>query len=424
MRITNILNSSRELDENGYLLVRDCLLLHDGVMEYLGSELIGGADDNTIDGVKIDPEKRYRLNISAEELEKAMDSFRLIPIVNGHVFLGKDGENARDFQEGSVGENIRIVREIDEDGQPKNFLKATLKFTNPDTVALIESGEKTELSTSYSNELVRGSGDVDFEVVDIRANHLALVKNGRAGRKVRVANCEVGETNEVGETGETGEAKETGKTKENELTLTNNEETMGRRTKNAEIKPIEESNEPRGVMEEIRALLSNHLGEDLLASVMDEIGKIMESSARDHRDEDRDEVLDEENGDCVVRNRCANGETPAPEETEEKPADEEKTPFNIDGMYNVLRAKLENENKAIVKAYNEVKGLTGDFNFYGMNEMDIYRYALKNENIPLRGEETLGELKAMFRVYNGFCSKMTGGSSESKSSFKSPDFYL
>lgn len=73
--------TNREIDENGYLTVYNCPLLHSGIMEYLGSELIeGNEDSNQIDGITIDPYRVYKLNIADSELERSLDSFRLIAI--------------------------------------------------------------------------------------------------------------------------------------------------------------------------------------------------------------------------------------------------------------------------------------------------------------------------------------------------------
>lgn len=64
--------TNRETDENVYLTVHNCLLLHSGIMEYLGSELIEGNDGSKIiDGTTIDPNKVYKLNIADSELERS-----------------------------------------------------------------------------------------------------------------------------------------------------------------------------------------------------------------------------------------------------------------------------------------------------------------------------------------------------------------
>lgn len=379
----NFRQSNREIDENGYLTVHDCLLLRNGIMEYSGEELINGSGSDVIDGVTINPKKIYRLNITTAELEKAKDSFKLAPIVNGHTFLGKDGENPKDFQEGAVGENLTIVKEIDEDGTEKDFLKANLKFTNPDTIELITNGEKQELSTSYTNDLKRSNNeDYDFEVINIVGNHLALVNKGRAGSKVRVANNnEITNNSEAkmkklkNEMVEEVKEKET-ETKKEEL---ENEE-------NKEEKELEVKNEAhidkRKLIDEIGGILKDKLDEELWRTVIKKVEKIAYSGSE--------------------RTEADNAEE---DKKEEKATNEKSKACNElnslkEAMYDEIKARLENENKNLVKAYNEVKTKTGDFNFYGLSEADVYRKGFENSNIQLSGNETLGELKAMFRVYN------------------------
>ena len=145
-RFNNAL-SERHYDENGYLFVERSPILKAGVMEYLGSELLPEGR-STVDGVQIDPQKIYRVNVSLNELKKAKDTFKLAPITDGHIWLGDDGADAKNYQEGTVGENLYI-----EDG----FLYAPLSFTGKAIVEKIKNHKKEELSTSYQNKLVRST---------------------------------------------------------------------------------------------------------------------------------------------------------------------------------------------------------------------------------------------------------------------------
>lgn len=389
--------SNRELDENGYLTVHNCFLLHDGIMEYSGAELISGyGGEVVIDGVKIDPNKIYKLNISTDELNRAKDSFKLIPIVNNHTFLGIDGENAKDYQEGSVGENLEIINDVDEDGVNKNFLIGTLKFTNPDTIKLIQDGEKEELSTSYSNDLqASDNDDYDFNVVNIVANHIALVNKGRAGSKVRVSNNENNIINKQKEV--TMRKTKTNSVTENDVTLREATEVLEEETKYHEKHPVDEDSEraetdnetvdKRKLIDEIGGILKDKIDEELWRTVIKKAEKLAYSGSE--RSESDNEMKEDK------------------EEKEDKT--DNKTCNSIDVLKEQIRkeikAEIENENKNILKAYNEVKKRIGDFNFLGMNEQDIYRTALRNSNIDLSGKETLGELKAMYKVYNSIADK-------------------
>ena len=148
-RITNA-NQHRHKDENGYITVDESPILKAGVLEYYGSELTDGSDTSEIDGKKVDPDKVYRVYVSEEELQKGADTFKLLPIVNGHEWLGQDGEDAREYQEGSTGEDVVV-----KDG----FLFVPLKFTGTGIIEDLESGDKEELSASYTNLLTWAEND-------------------------------------------------------------------------------------------------------------------------------------------------------------------------------------------------------------------------------------------------------------------------
>jgi len=87
----------RHVDENGYITVDTSPVLKAGVLEYYGSELIDGSEDedDVIDGVKIDPDKVYKVYVSPEELDKGKNSFKLLPLVDGHQWLGAEGADAK-----------------------------------------------------------------------------------------------------------------------------------------------------------------------------------------------------------------------------------------------------------------------------------------------------------------------------------------
>ena len=399
MKTTNtILKNKREIDENGFLTAYDCLLLHDGIMEYRGYELIEGCNTDNIDGVNIEHDKIYKLNISKEELIKSKDTFKLIPVVNGHTFLGKEGENAKEYQEGCIGENIEVVEVKDDDGIIKNFLKATIKFTNPETVKLIETGEKEELSTSYSNDLIKSKNEnYDFEVINITANHVALVDKGRAGSKVKVSN----NLNK--------ELKMRKKIINEEVSLKEATEVLEEETKYHKEHPISEKSEKAenneaGLINEITEILKNKIDPVLLEEIITKIKNLMP--------EEQEESTDSSNESTDSSN----------ESTDEK----KDICNNSDLIYQEIKTKLENENRNILKAFNEVRPLTGDFNFFGMTEKDIYIKAFKDTDIDIKGDETVKELKAMFRVYNCCKKQMYNNNQiniETKTTINVPDCY-
>lgn len=176
-QVSNAL-SMRHKDDNGFMMVDESPILRTGILEYYGSELLPEGETE-VDGVKIDKNKIYKVFISPEELEKAKDSFKLLPITNDHTWMGTEGEDPKKYQEGSTGENITIKN---------GMLYAPLKFTGKKIIKSIENG-KEELSSSYYNRFVKSdAADHDFDARDIKGNHLALVDKGRCGSKVRVLN--------------------------------------------------------------------------------------------------------------------------------------------------------------------------------------------------------------------------------------------
>ena len=171
--------SHRHIDDNGYIFVDESPVLKAGVLEYYGQELIDGGSPE-VDGIKIDPEKVYKVYVPEEELEKSVETFNLLPITNGHQWLGIEGADAKEYQEGSTGESAVVKN---------GAIYVPLKFTGDEIIKDLKSGTKEELSASYVNKLSKSdNSDYDFIATDIKGNHIALVEKGRCGSDVRVLN--------------------------------------------------------------------------------------------------------------------------------------------------------------------------------------------------------------------------------------------
>ena len=74
-KIVNAL-SERHKDENGYLYVDRSPILRAGILEYYGSELLPEGKDE-VDGVKVDPDKVYKVFIPEEEIRKGAETFKI-----------------------------------------------------------------------------------------------------------------------------------------------------------------------------------------------------------------------------------------------------------------------------------------------------------------------------------------------------------
>lgn len=168
--------SKRQTDVNGYLLVRDNPITKVGVFPYLGREI--GAPD---------PDRIYQVYRSEEELEKpeTIASANLVPWIDEHEFLGKDGTAPeKKGVQGTTGETARF-----EYPYLRNSIRAYSDFMKN----LIDRG-KVELSPSYRCRYEFSEGVFDgkrYDAIqrDIRFNHLASVKEGRTGPDVAVQDC-------------------------------------------------------------------------------------------------------------------------------------------------------------------------------------------------------------------------------------------
>ncbi|WMD23310.1 DUF2213 domain-containing protein [Achromobacter seleniivolatilans] len=168
--------SNRQTDVNGYLLVRDNPITKVGVFPYLGSEI--GAPE---------PDRIYQVYRPQEELEKpeTIASANLVPWIDEHEFLGKDGTPAeKKGVQGTTGETARFEYP---------YLRNSVKVYSEFMKNLIDRG-KVELSPSYRcrYEFTEGAFDgKKYHAIqrDLRFNHLATVKEGRTGPDLAVQDC-------------------------------------------------------------------------------------------------------------------------------------------------------------------------------------------------------------------------------------------
>ena len=163
--------SARKMDVNGWMYIANNPISKEGVFDYLGSEI--GAPE---------PDKFYKVYRPGDELQKAADSFNLIPIIDDHELLGAAGTSTDERPPaGFVGSNVHF---------DAPYLVGDIKITSPTLLNKIKGG-KVELSPAYfcDWEPLQGTFDgLDYDYVQrIKAgNHLALVDVGRTGADVAV----------------------------------------------------------------------------------------------------------------------------------------------------------------------------------------------------------------------------------------------
>lgn len=161
---------------DGYLVV-DARLARTGLQKYLGSEV--GKPDQAIVTV-------YR---SADEVfhKDSMASFAHRPVTNDHPADAVTADNWKTHAVGSTSDEIK------RDG---DFVRVPLMVSDAATIRAVESG-KRELSAGYTCELkwepgVTADGQTyDAIQTNIRANHVAIVTAGRAGKDCRIGDAAV-----------------------------------------------------------------------------------------------------------------------------------------------------------------------------------------------------------------------------------------
>lgn len=401
--------SHRKTDENGYLFVDQSPILKAGILEYYGSELIDGGDDDTIKGRKIDPKRIYRVYIPREELVKSADSFKLLPITNDHQWLGREGADAREYQEGTSGDTVTVKGDM---------LYVPLKFTGDEIIEDLESGDKEELSASYTNELSWADNpDYDFVASDIKGNHIALVEKGRCGSDVRVLNQAM-EFKHMKKTKVSNElkliidgkevdleqffkqeAKEDAHTDTDAIKDAENEDVV--ETEKDEIVTDNEDTDKRALIDEIGGILKDKgLDDEIIRTVIGKAEKLAydgsEASEADNELPDEDdknaplvELEEADDDEEKLDNGCKS------KNEDEIDPDEKRDDFTA----KVANAMAKRDNN-MRRAYNAAAEVLGEFNPFGMTERDMLVRALNHAGVSDINKASTRELYAMLKVAN------------------------
>jgi hypothetical protein len=172
--------TKRKFDSNGWYEIKRNPISRVGVYDYLGIEI--GAPD---------PHKIYKVRRSTNELssKSCLDSFKMIPIVDKHDMIGpnKGSMSAEDKGIGGVtGQEI-----IFDDG----YMLANIKVYSDKMADQVNAGIN-ELSCGYSCDYVARPGTdfgqaYDYDQINIRGNHVAVVEQGRMGKSVKVLDQQI-----------------------------------------------------------------------------------------------------------------------------------------------------------------------------------------------------------------------------------------
>ena len=405
--------SHRHLDENGYLFVDESPVLKAGILEYYGQELIDGGSAE-VDGIKIEPDKVYKVFIPVGELEKGVSSFALLPVTNDHQWLGIEGEDARDYQEGSTGENAVVKNEA---------IYVPLKFTGDGIIDDLNNHRKEELSASYTNKLSKSDNpEYDFIATDIKGNHIALVEKGRCGPDVRVLNHDM----EKNKMKSKNEVKLVIDGKEIDLDkFFSQEETEDAHEGTGSIVDTDnEDVDKRKQIDEIGGILKDKIDEELWRTIIKKVEDVAynPSTASKTDNEDKRKEIDEVGGflkdkglsDEDIRFVIGKMEKDAYEPSETSRSDNEeaasedknKSENNVasfDRMYakisNALKKQEAEKAFGLKKAYNAASSIMGDFNPYGLTEREMLVKALNHQGVET-DKESVAELYAMLKVCN------------------------
>lgn len=170
--------SVRTVDKSGFLHVGLSPFTKEQVVEYWGREIPGW------EGLGLEPEKTYKLYRPAEELSKpeTIQSINGIPVQFRHHDDMADAP-AKATRVGSTG---------DQGVWKAPYLMNSLHIFDDFAKKAIEDESMRELSLSYWYTPDMTSGEWNGESYDgimrgIRANHVALVEEGRAGHDVLVS---------------------------------------------------------------------------------------------------------------------------------------------------------------------------------------------------------------------------------------------
>ena len=166
-----VMDSAREFSRFGRMRVRDNRITTAMVNEYFGYEL---KDLPNYASLGLEPERKYRLLRCPDELAKAVESFKGVPLLEGHV--ADSAENPRKQERcGVVCDDVRF---------DYPHLIGSLVLWDNDAIAGVETEEQRQLSSSYGYTLDMTPGEFEGEPYDgvmrnIVGNHVAIVRVGR-----------------------------------------------------------------------------------------------------------------------------------------------------------------------------------------------------------------------------------------------------
>jgi uncharacterized protein len=164
--------TNRELDENGYLLVRGCPISSYGIFDYGAGQLDMPGDPNRI--VKV-----YRPEAAVSDPD-AISSFKNVPLINDHEMLSGFSNDSTATAPEKYGVSGVLTANVYYDAP---WMRGDIKVFSREMQEALQSGKK-DLSLGYSCDFIEQPGvwnNQPYEAVqtNLRGNHIALVDEGR-----------------------------------------------------------------------------------------------------------------------------------------------------------------------------------------------------------------------------------------------------
>ena len=157
--------------DEGYLICHDVPINRIGIYDYLGREIgMDGADSMKSFKVLRRPEEVFS--------PATLASFEGKPVTDDHPPENVTSENIHAFARGHT-QNVRRGT-----GKDEGYTIADLYITDPQLVDDVMNG-KRQISCGYTYDLFPHKNGT-FEQQSLRGNHVAVVDEGRAGRRVSI----------------------------------------------------------------------------------------------------------------------------------------------------------------------------------------------------------------------------------------------
>lgn len=162
--------------KEGYLIATS-RVARTGIQKYLAREL--GDVASHLPPNQIVSVYRHEDQVFSDD---ALQSLTRVPVTLNHPPVMVDASNHSEYSVGDVGDAFK------RDG---DWIVVQPMLKDSDAVTAAKSTHK-EISMGYTANIVpaRDGVNADFEMTDIRFNHLALVTSGRAGKEARIGDAD------------------------------------------------------------------------------------------------------------------------------------------------------------------------------------------------------------------------------------------